>query len=301
LHQFTEGELRNSFFANTELIGLIGHPIKHSYSPFIQNYALELMNLDYVYLPFDVPAENLKNAVKAVLSLGLKGVNVTLPHKEKIIKFLDELSEEASIIGAVNTIVNDHGKLIGYNTDAYGILETLLPYKDKISGTKVTVIGAGGSARAVVYTLLRHFKPEEINIINRTHQRADTLVNDLSLKMRYDTFHTFELFPPDNVETLSNSRLIINATTMGMYPDIEDTITDIEDSFNEEQIVFDLIYNPTKSKFLKMAEMQGAKVVGGLKMLISQAAKSFELWTGVEMPVEKISESLQNYLKQQMG
>ena len=259
------------------------------------------MNLDYVYLPFDVPAENLKNAVKAVLSLGLKGVNVTLPHKEKIIKFLDELSEEASIIGAVNTIVNDHGKLIGYNTDAYGILETLMPYKDKISGTKVTVIGAGGSARAVVYTLLRHFKPEEINIINRTHQKADTLVNDLSLKMRYDTFHTFELFPPDNVETLSNSRLIINATTMGMYPDIEDTITDIEDSFNEEQIVFDLIYNPTKSKFLKMAEMQGAKVVGGLKMLISQAAKSFELWTGVEMPVEKISESLQNYLKQQMG
>ena len=293
--------MRNSFFANTELIGLIGHPIKHSYSPFIQNYALELMNLDYVYLPFDVPAENLKNAVKAVLSLGLKGVNVTLPHKEKIIKFLDELSEEASIIGAVNTIVNDHGKLIGYNTDAYGILETLMPYKDKISGTKVTVIGAGGSARAVVYTLLRHFKPEEINIINRTHQKADTLVNDLSLKMRYDTFHTFELFPPDNVETLSNSRLIINATTMGMYPDIEDTITDIEDSFNEEQIVFDLIYNPTKSKFLRMAEMQGAKVVGGLKMLISQAAKSFELWTGVEMPVEKISESLQNYLKQQMG
>ena len=301
MHQSTEGELRNSFFANTELIGLIGHPIKHSYSPFIQNYALELMNLDYVYLPFDVPAENLKSAINGVMSLGLKGLNVTLPHKEKIIKFLDELSEEASIIGAVNTIVNDHGKLIGYNTDAYGILETLLPYKDKISGTKVTVIGAGGSARAVVYTLLRHFKPEEINIINRTHQRADTLVNDLSLKMRYDTFHTFELFPPDNVETLSNSRLIINATTMGMYPDIEDTITDIEDSFNEEQIVFDLVYNPTKSKFLKMAEMQGAKVVGGLKMLIFQAAKSFELWTGVEMPVEKISESLQNYLKQQMG
>jgi shikimate dehydrogenase len=301
LHQSTEGELRNSFFANTELIGLIGHPIKHSYSPFIQNYALELMNLDYVYLPFDVPAENLKSAMNGVMSLGLKGLNVTLPHKEKIIKFLDELSEEASIIGAVNTIVNDHGKLIGYNTDAYGIFETLLPYKDKISGTKVTVIGAGGSARAVVYTLLRHFKPEELNIINRTHQRADTLVNDLSLKMRYETFHTFELFPPDNVETLSSSRLIINATTMGMYPDIEDTITDIEDSFNEEQIVFDLVYNPTKSKFLKMAEMQGAKVVGGLKMLISQAAKSFELWTGVEMPVEKISESLQNYLKQQMG
>jgi shikimate dehydrogenase len=288
--------LRDSFFANTEIIGLIGHPIKHSYSPFIQNYALELMNLDYIYLPFDVPAENLKSAVNGVLALGLKGLNVTLPHKEKIIKYLDELSEEASIIGAVNTIVNDHGKLIGYNTDAHGILETLLPYKDKISGTKVTVIGAGGSARAVIYTLLRHFKPKELNIINRTQQRADTLVNDFSLKMRYDTFHTYELFPPDIVETLRNSRLIINATTMGMFPDIEDTITDLEESFNEEQIVFDLIYNPTKTKFLQTAEMQGAKVFGGLKMLISQAAKSFALWTGTEMPVDKIVKKLEGYI-----
>jgi shikimate dehydrogenase len=288
--------VRDSFFANTELIGLIGHPIKHSYSPFIQNFALEQMKLDYVYLPFDVPAENLKSAVSGVLSLGLKGLNVTLPYKEKIIKFLDELSEEASTIGAVNTIVNDHGKLMGYNTDAYGIIETLLPFKDKITGTKVTVIGAGGSARAVIYTLLRHFKPEEVNIINRTQQRADTLVNDFSLKMRYDSFHTFELFPPDNVEILSNSRLIINATTLGMFPEVDDTITDLEESFNEEQIVFDLIYNPTKTKFLKMAEIQGAKVVGGLKMLISQAAKSFELWTGVEMPTVEIDSKLEKYI-----
>jgi shikimate dehydrogenase len=290
------GKVRDSFFANTELIGLIGHPIKHSYSPFIQNYALELMNLDYVYLPFDVPVENLKNAVKAVLSFGLKGLNVTLPHKEKIIKFLDELSEEASIIGAVNTVVNDHGKLMGYNTDAYGILETLLPYKDKISGTKMTVIGAGGSARAVIYTLLRHFRPEEINIINRTQQKADTLANDFSLKMRFDSLHTFELFPPDNVETLSNSRLIINATTMGMYPEVDDTITDLEESFNEDQIVFDIIYNPTKTKFLKTADAQGAKVIGGLKMLISQAAKSFELWTGVEMPTTDIADKLEKFI-----
>ena len=288
--------MRDSFFANTELIGLIGHPIKHSYSPFIQNYALELMNLDYIYLPFDVPAENLKSAVTGVLALGLKGLNVTLPHKDKIIKYLDELSEEASIIGAVNTIVNDHGKLMGYNTDAYGIIETLLPYKDEITGTKVSVIGAGGSARAVIYTLLRHFKPEEINIINRTQQRADTLMNDFSLKMRYDSFHTFELFPPDNVETLSKSRLIINATTIGMFPEVDDTITDLEESFNEEQIVFDLIYNPTKTKFLQTAEMQGAKVVGGLKMLISQAAKSFELWTGIEMPMDEITQKLGGYI-----
>lgn len=288
--------MRDPFFANTELIGLIGHPIKHSYSPYIQNYALEEMGIDCIYLAFDVVSENLKSSVNSVLTLGLKGLNVTLPHKEKIIKYLDELSEEASIIGAVNTVVNDHGKLIGYNTDANGVLETLLPFKDKISGTKVTVIGAGGSARAVIYTLLRYFKPEEINIINRTHQRADTLMNYFSLKMRYDSFRTFELFPPDNVETLKNSRLIINSTTIGMYPEIEDSITDIEDSFNEEQIVFDLIYNPTKTKLLRMAEEQGAKVVGGMTMLISQAAKSFQLWNEVEMPVVEITKKLEEYI-----
>ena len=288
--------MKDSYFANSELIGLIGHPIRHSYSPFIQNFALDLMNLDYVYLPFDVPVENLKNAVSAVLALGMKGLNVTLPHKEKIIKHLDELSEEASIIGAVNTIVNDHGKLIGYNTDAFGIIETLNQFKDKITGSKVSIIGAGGSARAVIYTLLRHFKPDEINIINRTQQRADTLMNDFSVKMRYDCFHTFELFPPDNIEILSSSKLIVNTTTIGMYPDVEDTVTDLEESFNEDQIVFDLIYNPKKTRLLQLAESQGAKIVGGLKMLISQAAKSFELWTGMEMPSAEISKKLENYI-----
>jgi len=293
--------LKDSYFANTELIGLIGHPIKHSFSPFIQNYALDVLNLDYVYLPFDVPVENLKNAVNSVLALGMKGLNVTLPHKEKIIKHLDELSEEASIIGAVNTVVNDHGKLMGYNTDAFGIIETLNPFKDKITGSKVSVIGAGGSARAVIYTLLRHFKPDEINVINRTQQRADTLVNDFSVKMRYDCFRTYELFPPDNVETLSSSKLIVNATTIGMFPDVEDTVTDLDESFNEDQIIFDLIYNPTKTKLLQLAESQGAKIVGGLKMLISQAAKSFELWTGVEMPGTELAKKIENYIKKNTG
>jgi len=288
--------VKDSFFSNTELIGLIGHPIKHSYSPFIQNYALQTKGVDCIYLAFDVVPENLKNSINSVLALGLRGLNVTLPYKESIIKFLDELSEEASIIGAVNTVVNDHGKLFGYNTDANGILESLLPFKDKIAGTKVAVIGAGGSARAVIYTLLRHFKPSELNIINRTQQKADTLMNDFSRKMRYDSFHTYELFPPDNVEVLKNSSLIINATTIGMFPDVEDAITDIEESFNEEQIVFDLIYNPTKTKFLQLAEEQGAKVLGGMKMLISQAAKSFSLWTDTEMPVAEITKKLEDYI-----
>jgi len=291
--------MTNSYLANTELIALIGHPIKQSYSPFIQNSAFELLNLDYIYLAFDVPADNLKSAVNSVNALGMKGLNVTLPHKEKIIRLLDDLSEEASIIGAVNTVVNDHGRLYGYNTDVNGILETLLPFRDEISGSKVSVIGAGGSARAVIYTLVRHFKPEEINIINRTQQRADTLMNYFSLKMRYDSFHTMELFPPDIAETLNSSKLIVNATTIGMMPEENDSVTDLEESFNSRQIVFDLIYNPAKTKLLELAQKQGARVVGGMNMLVSQAAKSFELWTGKEMPAKQISVSLEKHISSQ--
>ncbi len=288
--------MKDSFHANTKIIGLLGHPIKHSYSPFVQNVAFEFGKLDYIYLAFDVPSANLENALNGVLALGMKGLNVTLPHKEKIIRYLDELSEEAGTIGAVNTIVNDQGKLIGYNTDVAGIIETLTPFKKQISGSTVTVLGAGGGARAAIYALIRHFKPEQINLINRTVQRADSIQNYFSTKMRYDGFKTMDLFPPDIVETLRSSSLIINATTIGMYPEMDDTITDLEESFSSSQIVFDLVYNPTKTKFLKLAESQGATIMGGLKMLVSQAAKSFELWTGVKMPIDKISKSLELYI-----
>jgi shikimate dehydrogenase len=288
--------MKDSFHANTKIIGLLGHPIKHSYSPFVQNVAFEFEKIDYIYLAFDVPPANLKSALNGVLALGMKGLNVTLPHKEKIIQHLDELSEEATTIGAVNTIVNDQGKLIGYNTDVTGLIETLLPYKEQISGSTVTVLGAGGGARAAIYALIRHFKPEQINLINRTVQRADSIQNYFSTKMRYHGFKTMDLFPPDIVETLQSSRLIINATSIGMYPEMDDTITDLKESFSSSQIVFDLVYNPPKTKFLKLAEAQGATTLGGLKMLVSQAAKSFELWTGVKMPIDKISKSIELYI-----
>jgi shikimate dehydrogenase len=193
--------MKNSFYTNTKLIGLIGHPIKQSYSPFIHNIAAQFKNIDYIYLPFDVVADNLKDALKGFVALGISGLNVTIPHKEKIIKYLDDLSEEAAMIGAVNTIVNEHGKLKGYNTDINGILESLTEFKDLITGSKVSVIGAGGGARAIIYTLIRYFKPEQITIINRTIQRADTLHNYFSEKMRFDNLQTADLFPPDLVET----------------------------------------------------------------------------------------------------
>ncbi len=290
--------MKNSYHINTKLIGLLGHPIKHSYSPFIHNVAIDMKGLDYVYLPFDVPAVNLKSALKGMISLGIKGFNVTIPHKEKIAQHMHDVSEEASIIGSINTIVNDMGKLSGYNTDVNGILETLIPYKDEISGGEMCVVGAGGAARAVIYTLIRNFKPSIIYLINRTEQRADSLKSYFSEKMKFDAFNTMELFPPDLVNVFRNSRLIVNATSVGMFPDVENTITELSNSFVKGQIVFDLVYNPLRTGLLKLAASQGATTLDGLKMLVYQAAKSFELWTGEQMPVDRIYKSLQLFIKE---
>ena len=288
--------MKDSFHLNTKIIGLLGHPIKQSYSPFIHNVTVELKKLDYIYLPFDVPAVNLKNALKGMIALDIKGFNITIPHKENILQFMNDVSEEASIIGSVNTVVNDDGKLTGYNTDVNGIFESLNPHKDDILGREVSVIGAGGSARAVIYTLIRYFKPAVIHIINRTEQRAEALKKYFSDKMKYDGIKTKELFPPDLVKIFSNSKVIINATPVGMYPDQDDIVTSLENSFVKNQVVFDLVYNPPQTKLLKLAASRGAITISGLKMLVYQAAKSFELWTNEEMPFDQIYKSLQLFI-----
>ncbi len=289
--------MQDLFHQNTKLVGLIGHPIKQSYSPYIHNVAFRLLGLEYLYLPFDVPHSGLKDALKGMVSLDIKGFNVTLPHKENIISLLHNISDEASTIGSVNTIVNDHGKLFGYNTDVFGFVESLQPFKDEICGTEVSVIGAGGAARAAIYSLIRHFKPTKINIINRTEQRAELLKHYFFEKMKFEEIDYYELFPPDIVGVLSQSKLIINATNVGMYPEIDDTPISISKSFNCNQIVFDMVYNPSKTKLMALAEVEGATVINGIRMLVYQAAKAFELWTGQEFPVEQVNDAMIKYLE----
>ena len=289
--------MKNSYHLNTKLTGLLGHPIKHSYSPLIHNVAFQLKELDYIFLPFDVPTSNLKTALKGMIGLGIKGFNITIPHKENITQYMNNVSEEASIIGAVNTVVNDMGKLNGYNTDVNGVYETLLPFREEITGNDVSVVGAGGAARAVIYALIRYFKPSAIYLINRTEERAETLKNYFSDKMKYESFKARELFPPDLIDVFRGSKLIVNATSVGMFPDSDDTITSLSNSFTKGQIVFDLVYNPPMTQLLKTAASEGATVLDGLKMLVYQAAKSFELWTGEEMPVEEVYKTLQLFIK----
>lgn len=288
--------MKNTFHQNTQLLGLIGHPIKQSFSPFIHNITSEILGLEYIYLPFDVPQSNLRNALKGMVALGIKGFSVTIPHKESIITHLSDVSDEANIIGSVNTVVNDMGKLVGYNTDVYGILETLNPFKDEINGAEVSVIGSGGAARAAIYCLIRYFKPSGINIINRTEQRAESLKTYFSSKMKYDEIKTYELFPPDLLTVFQSSKLIINATSIGMMPEIDNTVINLPNAFYKGQIVFDMVYNPTKTQLLKLAESEGALALNGINMLVYQAAKSYELWTGVEMPIEEISRALEQFI-----
>lgn len=281
---------------NTKIVGIIGHPIKHSFSPRMHNLTFQMQKLNYIYIPFDVPNSNLVEALKSINVLGIRGLNVTLPHKERIIQYMDHVSEEASIVGAVNTVVNEGSQLFGYNTDINGIIETLNPYKEKISKNTVTVIGAGGAARGVLYSLIRHFNVERINLINRTEERAESIKDYFKDKMRFDEIYTYELMAKENVPIYQSSQLIVNTTSVGMFPNIDETPTDIVDSFKSSHIVFDLIYNPLKTKFLEMAESQGSTIINGLKMFVVQGAKSFELWTGSTMDTEKIINDINNHL-----
>ncbi len=287
--------MQNSFYANTELIGLIGFPIKQSFSPFIHNVAAELTGTKIIYLPFEVHSSNLKEAIKGMVALGLKGFNVTVPHKVKVVDYLNKLSEEATVIGSVNTVINELGKLTGYNTDVNGVLESLLPHKNQIAGSKVCVIGAGGSARAVIYTLVRNFKPKKIYLVNRTEQYAETLKQHFKSKMKYDSIVTKELQQPDIINLLNDCSLIVNCTSVGMTPSIDDSVLSNADAFVKDQVVFDIVYNPVKTKFLQLAESKNAVTVNGLNMLVHQAAKSFNLWTGNEFPIESVYKSLLLY------
>jgi shikimate dehydrogenase len=285
--------MKNTLHMNTMLVGLIGHPIKHTYSPFIHNVAFDIKKLDYIYLPFDVPAANLVNAVKGMVALGIKGFNVTIPHKVNIMQLMNNISDEAAGVGAINTVVNDLGRLSGYNTDVYGILKSLDKYKNSIAGAEVTVAGAGGSARAVIYTLIKYYKPSVINILNRTEQKAEAVKKYFSEKMKFDAIKCYELFPQNLTEVIQKSVLIVNATPVGMFPETDDSVIPDEKSFNKDQIVFDIVYNPSKTRLLNIAARQGARTINGTEMLVNQASKSFELWTGETMPVPEIIKSVE--------
>ncbi|MDP3066740.1 MAG: shikimate dehydrogenase [Methanobacteriaceae archaeon] len=273
----------------TALVGIVGDPVEHSLSPPMHNAAFQHLKLDYVYVPFHVPAKNLENAIKGAKDMGIKGLNITIPHKTAVIRYLDEVDQAAQLIGAVNTLKFTEDKIKGYNTDGVGAvkaIEEIITVKDK----KVVIMGAGGAARAVAFQLILN-GIQKLSIANRTPEKAEQLARDIKSKLEFSSrvvnFSELELTSTD---------ILINTTPVGMHPHEDQKPLVTSEMMHPELVVNDIIYNPLRTGFLKEAEDSGAKTVNGTKMLVYQGVEAFRIWTGVNPPVEVFTEALMETL-----
>ncbi|MDM5359803.1 shikimate dehydrogenase [Peribacillus sp. RS7] len=273
-----------------KIYGVMGDPIAHSMSPDIHNDAFEKENIEAVYHHFHVTNEGLNDAVKGMKALGIEGFNITIPHKTSIIPFLDEVDELALAIGAVNTVVNKNGRFIGYNTDGKGFFKSLC---DEISGDikakKTLVIGAGGAARAIYFTLVKE-GVKQVDIANRTKERAAQLVSDCPYDKVSKALSIIEA-----EESLSQYDLIIQTTSSGMSPELDHSPLKV-DQLKTGAIVSDIIYNPLHTKLLREAGEKGAETQNGLGMFINQAALAFEIWTGIMPDTARMTDIVLNKL-----
>jgi shikimate dehydrogenase len=279
----------------TKVCGLIGNPVEHSSSPILHNTAFQHLGLDFIYLVFTVTKESLADALSGMRSLGIKGLNVTMPHKVDVIRYLDELDETARSIGSVNTILNQKGKLIGYTSDGIGALKALKYHGADPSGKKVVVLGAGGASRSVSFTLAQ--EAGELVILNRTLMKAQKLVDDLSSHQgRRPKVRADKLNSKNVSKELKDADILVNATSVGMRP--QESLSPIDPSLlRSDLVVFDMVYEPLETKLLAEAKRKGATTMDGLSMLVFQGAVSFEIWTGVKAPIEVMMNAVMEELQ----
>lgn len=273
----------------TRLAAVVANPIKHSISPFIHNSAFEATNTNGVYLAWEVDATELAETVANIRRYQMYGINLSMPYKEQVIPYLDQLSEEACLIGAVNTVVNREGTLIGYNTDGKGFFKSLPSFK--ISRKRLVLLGAGGAAKAILAQAILD-GVSQISVFVRSSSMEKT--RPYLEKIQNATGFRVDLFALEDVQDLQDSitkaDLLVNATSVGMDGSSQPIPTSIV--LPEKLMVADVIYQPFETPFLKWARNQGNQSINGLGMLLYQAAEAFELWTGKEMPTDQIWESL---------
>ena len=273
----------------TRLAAVVANPIKHSISPFIHNSAFEATNTNGVYLAWEVDATELAETVANIRRYQMYGINLSMPYKEQVIPYLDQLSEEACLIGAVNTVVNREGTLIGYNTDGKGFFKSLPSFK--ISGKRMVLLGAGGAAKAILAQAILD-GVSQISVFVRSSSMEKT--RPYLEKIQNATGFRVDLFALEDVQDLQDSitkaDLLVNATSVGMDGSSQPIPTSIV--LPEKLMVADVIYQPFETPFLKWARNQGNQSINGLGMLLYQAAEAFELWTGKEMPTDQIWELL---------
>ena len=273
----------------TRLAAVVANPIKHSISPFIHNSAFEATNTNGVYLAWEVDAAELAETVANIRRYQMYGINLSMPYKEQVIPYLDQLSEEACLIGAVNTVVNREGTLIGYNTDGKGFFKSLPSFK--ISRKRLVLLGAGGAAKAILAQAILD-GVSQISVFVRSSSMEKT--RPYLEKIQNATGFRVDLFALEDIQELQDSitkaDLLVNATSVGMDGSSQPIPTSIV--LPEKLMVADVIYQPFETPFLKWAKEQGNQSINGLGMLLYQAAEAFELWTGKEMPTDQIWELL---------
>lgn len=278
-------ELTKPLTGRTRVVAVFGYPVHHSLSPGMHNAAFQELGLDYVYVPFNVIPDNLENALEGVRALGIVGVNLTIPHKERAVELLDSVSPEALPIGSVNTVHNVDGVLNGYSTDGEGFMRSLEAEGRSATGSRAVVLGAGGSARAVTHALAAH--GAQVSVVNRTASRAEALVEQLSgvLHGGQGSVRAIALDGPEARDAVVKADLLVNCTSVGMHPN-EDAQPVPSEWLHDRLFVYDLIYNPLKTRLVEAAEAAGARGANGVGMLVYQGAISFEIWTGRKPPTD---------------
>lgn len=276
---------------HTRLLALFGSPVKHSGSPAMYNYSFEKLGLDYVYVAIDVGRASLKEAVSAARLYNMRGFNLTMPCKNDVISYIDELSPAARLIGAVNTVINENGRLIGYNTDGMGFVNNLKAHKINIKNKKIVVAGAGGAATAIIVQLaldgareicIFNKKSESFSRMLETIERIKKEVPDVVINI-HDILDEAKY-----IETIKFADIFVNATVVGMKPlDNESVIKDVS-AFHKSLVVADVVYNPIETKLLREACEAGCICIDGKGMLLWQGVYAFKLYTGKDMPVEEV-------------
>ena len=278
----------------SKVFGIIGWPVSHSLSPVFQNAAFEYLGLDCCYVPFPVEAGKIDAAMRAIPALNIAGLNVTVPHKESVISCLSALSEEAMMIGAVNTITVSGDRLIGHNTDGQGFIASLSEAGEPVDGRSILILGAGGASRAVVFSLAEG-GASTIIIANRTVIKAESLTEQVRQRFPAVKIEATGMEHADLKRVFHNVDMIINTTSIGLK--IEDPSPAPKEFLHKDLFVCDLIYNPPDTELIRYAKELCRGHMNGSGMLIHQGAASFKLWTGIEPPIQVMRQALQDALQ----
>lgn len=279
---------------STKLTGIIGNPVEHSISPQLHNSISFYLGLNLIYVPFKVEKNELENAVRGLKALNIAGFNVTVPYKKDIMKFIDENSKEAILVGAVNTVKNINGRLYGYNTDAEGFARAFKEESGEgFKAKQVALIGAGGAARAIAVKIALE-GAKKIYIVNRTKSKADEIAGIINNNIM-NIAESCGLDEEMNAEIYKKCDIIINTTSIGMYPEVKSSPVSRNICFFSHQIIYDVIYNPQRTQFLEDCGRFGCKVINGLGMLFYQGIYAYEIWTGVKIPEEPLKDLFRSF------